>query len=143
MFQPFILHITCLWFAGTLAKPKHVGNAFTYLNLTKRLLSVTLSSGNHTFQDILRLIYFQWCNNNFHFNNLLLFSNKAMSSSFICLFLKSKSNIFASFIISMLRMTNLFFCFKIKEWRTYHECAFEFTHWIIWLSSSILIGFFK
>ena len=37
--QPFILHVTCLWFAGTLAKPKHVGNAFTYLNFTKRLLT--------------------------------------------------------------------------------------------------------
>ena len=40
IFQSFILHITCMQFAATLAKPKHVGNAFTYLNLflrTKRL----------------------------------------------------------------------------------------------------------
>ena len=39
-FQSLILHITCMRFDATLAKPKHVGNAFTYLNLflqTKRL----------------------------------------------------------------------------------------------------------
>ena len=35
-FQPFILHITCMQFAATLAKPEHVGNAFTSLNLFLR-----------------------------------------------------------------------------------------------------------
>ena len=78
MFQPFILHITCLWFAGTLAKPKHVGNAFTYLNLTKRLLTVTLSSGYHTFQDILHLIYFHLISITF-----LLFSTKRRKLEYI------------------------------------------------------------
>ena len=39
MFQPFILLLTYLGFAGTLAKPKHVGNSFTNLNLVKCVLT--------------------------------------------------------------------------------------------------------
>ena len=30
-------------------------------------------------------------------------------------------------------MTNLFFAFKNKNCRVYHECAFEFTGLLIWL----------
>ena len=64
----------------------------------------------------------------------MLFSIKAMSFfSFICLFLKPKSNIFRFFYISMLRLANLFFAFKNNNCRVYHECAFELTDWIIWL----------
>ena len=49
--------------------------------------------------------------------------------------------IFASFFISMLRIafewpyaSNLFFAFKNKNYRVYHEFAFEFTDWLIWLN---------
>ena len=31
----------------------------------------------------------------------------------------------------MHRMTNLFFAFKSKDYRVYHECVFEFTDWLI------------
>ena len=43
IFQPFILHITCLSFPATLAKPKHVGNAFTYLNLFLQNVYMTIT----------------------------------------------------------------------------------------------------
>ena len=78
MFQSFILHITYLWFAGTFTKPKHVGNAFTYLNFKKWLLTITLSSGYHTFQDILHLIYFHLISITF-----LLFSSKRRKLEYI------------------------------------------------------------
>ena len=44
---------------------------------------------------------------------------------------------FSSFFIFMLRMINLFFDFKNKNWcylcRFYHECTIELTDWLIWL----------
>ena len=48
-------------------------------------------------------------------------------------FLNLKHNIFRFFFIFMLRMTNLFFAFKNKNYRFYHERAFEMTDWLIWL----------
>ena len=70
-----------------------------------------------------------------HLLSPLLFSIEAMSfSSSICLFVKSKYNIFRFFFISVMdmhRMTNLFFAFKHKNCRVYHECTFEFTDWLI------------
>ena len=39
IFQRFLLHITCLWFATTLEKTKHVENAFTcYMLHTEMIL---------------------------------------------------------------------------------------------------------
>ena len=58
-------------------------------------------------------------------------------------FLNQNLTFFAIFIISMLRMTNLSFAFKSKNCRVYHKRAFELTDWVIWLSSSILIGLIK
>ena len=122
MFQPFILHVTCLWFAGTLAKPKHVGNAFTYLNLTKRLLTVTLSSGYHTFQDI--YISSTFTNITMPFISITLCCSPLKQCLLLpyAFFFKSKSyTFFVFFIIFMLWMTNLFFAFKNKNCRVYHN----------------------
>ena len=135
MFQPFILHITCLWFAGILAKPKHVGNAFTYWNLTNvHWMTVTLSSGATT---LFKIFYISST-----FTNIIPF----ISISFCCsplkqglfvlpyvIFWNKNLTFFASFIISVLRMTNSFFASKNKNCRIYHGCDFEFTDWLIWL----------
>ena len=64
----------------------------------------------------------------FHFSNLCCPPLKqCLFLLSYALFLKSKSNIFSFSFISMLRMNNLFFAFKNKNCRIYHECAFEFT----------------
>ena len=57
-------------------------------------------------------------------------------------FFKSLSiTFFASFFISMLRITNLFFVFKNKNcyyhYRFYHGCAFKLIDWLIWFVHKI------
>ena len=124
--QPFILHITCMRFPATLAKPKFVGNPFTYLNLllrTKHLYDCYAKQWLVHFSRYCTSHLLSLIKQNLSFQQSLLFSIEVMFfSSFICLFLKS--NIFCFFFISMLQMNNLFFSFKNKNCRVYHECTF-------------------
>ena len=48
-------------------------------------------------------------------------------------FLKLKSNIFRFFYYFYVSNDQPIFAFKNKSSRVYHECAFEFTDWLIWL----------
>ena len=123
IFQSFILHITCMRLAATLAKPKHVGNEFADLNLFRQNVYVTVYVSS-TFTNItLRFISITFIVP--YWSNVFFF--------FHIPFFKSKYNIFCFLLISMLRMSNLFLAFKNENCRVFHERAFEFTDWLIWL----------
>ena len=120
IFQRFLFLITCLWFAATLSKSKHVENASTYLKLvsTKRLYGRFAKSVASTFFKILYISStFTNMTTPFILINLDLLQNPLDQCLFFfhVSFLKIKTTFFASFCISMLRMINLCFAFKNKN----------------------------
>ena len=83
---------------------------FKMLHISSTFNNITIPFFSTTF------VILHW-SNVFFFFHMLFFQNQTL---------------FSSFFFSMLRMNNLFFIFKNKNCRGYHECTFEFTNRLIW-----------
>ena len=132
--QPFILHITCLWFTATLVKLVRVGNVFTYLNLYGQNVYMTVTLPHL----LLPLLYISYTFTNMtkpfisitfvvlHWSNVFFFFHMS--------FLESKYNIFRFFFV---------FCFQEQELSCLSRVCLWISLFAYLISSSILIGSFK